>query len=154
MERLGEAVLLLVLLTDLALLVTGRLSASIRLVALQGVLLGLVPLTLAHAFSIHLAAIVVGTIAIKAVVLPRILLWAIREAEVRREREPLDRATCPRCCSGWRSPAWPSACAGAAAGAAGPRAVAAGAGGAVHADDRLPAAHHPAQGADAGGRAT
>jgi hydrogenase-4 component E len=87
-ERLGDALLLLVLLTDLALLVTDRLSSSIRLVALQGVLLGLVPLTLAHGFSVHLAAIVTGTIAIKAVLLPRILLWAIREAEVRHERRP------------------------------------------------------------------
>jgi len=87
-ERLGDALLLLVLLTDLALLVTDRLSSSIRLVAIQGVLLGLAPITLAHAFSIHLAAIVAGTIAIKAVLLPRILLWAIREAEVRHERQP------------------------------------------------------------------
>ena len=88
MERLGDALLLVVLLTDLALLVTDRLSSSIRLVALQGVLLGLVPLALAHSFSGHLVAIVVGTIAIKAVLLPRILLWAIREAAVRHERQP------------------------------------------------------------------
>jgi hydrogenase-4 component E len=87
-ERLGDALLLLVLLTDLALLVADRLSSSIRLVALQGVLLGLVPLALAHALSVHLGLLVVGTIAIKAVVLPRILLWAIREAEVRLERRP------------------------------------------------------------------
>jgi hydrogenase-4 component E len=87
-ERLGEAVLLLVLLADLALLVTDRLSASIRLVALQGVLLGIVPIALAGRFSIHLAVIVVGTITVKAIVLPRILTWAIREAEVRHERQP------------------------------------------------------------------
>jgi hydrogenase-4 component E len=88
MDRLGDTLLLLVLLTDLALLVTDRLSGSIRLVALQGVLLGLVPLTLANGLTPHLAIIVAGTIAIKAGLLPRILLWAIREAEVRRERQP------------------------------------------------------------------
>jgi hydrogenase-4 component E len=57
-------------------------------VALQGVLLGVVPIALAGHFSIHLAVIVTGTIAVKAIVLPRILTWAIREAEVRHERQP------------------------------------------------------------------
>ena len=65
--------------------------ACIRTVALQGVLLGLLPLVRAAAAdsrcrSLALAA---GTVAIKGVVFPWLLLRAVREADVRREVEPL-----------------------------------------------------------------
>jgi hydrogenase-4 component E len=68
---------------------TTRLSTCIRAVALQGFLLGLLPLLLASRMSPHLVFLAVGTIAVKAVVLPWFLMWAIREAAVRREVEPL-----------------------------------------------------------------
>jgi hydrogenase-4 component E len=88
MERLTEVVLLLVLMTNFAVLVTDRLSAGIRIMAAQGVLLGILPLASGAPFGFHIGLLTVGTIAIKAVVLPRILRWAIREAAVRRELEP------------------------------------------------------------------
>jgi hydrogenase-4 component E len=84
----GEVLLLLVLLTNFAVLATDRLSACIHLMALQGVLLALLPLWASPAFSTHLVVLVTGTLLIKAVVLPRVLLWAIREAAVRRELNP------------------------------------------------------------------
>jgi hydrogenase-4 component E len=84
----GEVLLLLVLLTCFAVLVTDRLSACIRLMAAQGVLLGLLPIWIAPALSFHIALLVIGTLLIKTVVLPRVLLWAIREAAVRRELDP------------------------------------------------------------------
>ena len=87
MERLAELILLLVLLTDFAVLVTDRLSACIRILAAQGVLLGLLPLVLLP-LSVHGVALAAGTLAIKAIVLPASLLWAIREAAVRRELNP------------------------------------------------------------------
>lgn len=87
-DRLAEVFLLLVLLANFAVLATDRLSSCIRIIAMQGVLLGVLPALMAPAPSFHLAAITVGTIAIKAVILPRVLLWAIREAATRRELEP------------------------------------------------------------------
>jgi len=88
MERLGEVVLLLVLMTNFAVLVTDRLSTCIRIMAVQGVLLAVLPLASGAPFGFHIGLLTFGTIAIKAIVLPRILLWAIREAAVRRELEP------------------------------------------------------------------
>ena len=88
MERLGEVVLLLVLMTNFAVLVTDRLSTCIRIMAIQGVLLAVLPLASGAPFGFHIGLLTFGTIAIKAIVLPRILLWAIREAAVRRELEP------------------------------------------------------------------
>lgn len=88
MDRLGEVVLLLVLLTNFAVLVTDRLSTCIRIMAMQGVLLALLPLTSGAPFGFHIGLLTFGTIAIKVILLPRILLWAIREAAVRRELDP------------------------------------------------------------------
>jgi len=88
MERPAEVVLLLVLMTNFAVLVTGRLSACIRIMAWQGALLALMPLATGALSGFHLALLTVGTLVIKAIVLPRVLNWAIREAAVRRELEP------------------------------------------------------------------
>ncbi|MFI5279509.1 MAG: hydrogenase [Gemmatimonadales bacterium] len=83
-----ELVLLLVVLANFAVLGTARLSTCVRTVAIQGVLLGLVPLLLFPGWSWHRTALAAGTIAIKGFVVPRFLMWAIREASVRREMEP------------------------------------------------------------------
>jgi len=84
----AELVLLLIVLASFVVLGTTRLSTSVRAVALQGWLLGLVPLLLFHGWSAHRVVLALGTIAIKGVLIPRFLLWAIREAAVRREVEP------------------------------------------------------------------
>ena len=88
MSQPGEVLLLLVLLTCFAVLVTDRLSTCIRIMAAQGMLLGLLPVWVASRASFHIALLVGGTLLIKTVVLPRVLLWAIREASVRRELDP------------------------------------------------------------------
>ena len=82
-------ILALVVLTNLKLLGSSRLGASIRVVAAQGVVLGLLPI-LAHRpeLSWHFAALAAGTIALKGVVFPWFLFRAVREAEVTREIEP------------------------------------------------------------------
>lgn len=84
----AELLLLLVIFSDFAVLATSRLSACIRAVAIQGALLGMLPLALGDWRSVHTMALVAGTIAVKAFVLPWFLRWAIREAAVRREIEP------------------------------------------------------------------
>jgi len=82
-------ILVLVVLTNLKLLGSSRLGASIRVVALQGVVLGLLPI-LAHLqnLSVHFALLAVGTITLKGIVFPWLLFRAVREAEVAREIEP------------------------------------------------------------------
>jgi hydrogenase-4 component E len=89
MHALTELLLLLVILMDFAVLGTSRLSACIRAVAAQGLLLGLLSLSSGGEWSLHAVSLALGTIAVKAVLLPWFLRWAIREASVRREVEPL-----------------------------------------------------------------
>src|ERR1043166_8992061 len=89
MASLTQLVLLLVVLTDFAVLGTSRLSACIRAVAVQGLLLGVLALLVHSGLSAHMFVLAGGTAVIKAVVLPRLLRWAIPEASVRREVEPL-----------------------------------------------------------------
>src|SRR5258708_5866127 len=84
-----QLVLLLVVLTDFAVLGTTRLSTCIRALAAQGLLLGALPVLVAPSLTLHAVVLAAGTVAVKAVVLPRFLTWAIREAAARREVEPV-----------------------------------------------------------------
>ena len=88
-QTTADLLLLFVVLTDFVVLGVSRLSTCIRAIAWQGVVLGLLPLVLAGSISTHVFFLAAGTIAVKAVVLPRLLRWAMREAKVRREVEPL-----------------------------------------------------------------
>lgn len=89
MHPAHELLLLLVVLTNFWVLGSTRLSSTIRAVALQGVLLAALPLALYPGFSLHLIGLATGTLLVKAIVLPALLLRAIREAAVRRETEPM-----------------------------------------------------------------
>lgn len=89
MGSLTELILFLVVLSDFAVLGTSRLSSCIRAVALQGLLLGLLPLVIDESVTLHTVGLAAGTVVVKAIVLPAFLRWAIREAAVRREVEPL-----------------------------------------------------------------
>jgi hydrogenase-4 component E len=82
-------ILILVVLSNLKLLGSSRLGASIRVVAAQGVVLGLLPI-LAHLneLSVRFAVLAVVTIALKGIAFPWFLFRAVREAEVTREIEP------------------------------------------------------------------
>jgi len=88
-QMIPQLVLLLIVLSNFAVLGTTRLSTCIRALAVQGVLLGILPVVLASHLSLHIAALAIGTVAIKAGILPWFLAWAIREAAVRREIEPI-----------------------------------------------------------------
>jgi hydrogenase-4 component E len=82
-------ILVLVVLTNLKLLGSSRVGSSIRVVAAQGVVLGLLPiLAHAHEISWRYAGLAVGTVALKGIVFPWFLFRAVREAEVAREIEP------------------------------------------------------------------
>ena len=87
MQSIAELTLFLIVLTDFSVLGISRLSACISVIALQGLLLGVLPLVI-HPISPHTIAIAIGTSVVKGGVLPWFLRWAIREAAVRREVEP------------------------------------------------------------------
>jgi len=84
----ADALLLLILLGNFAVLAASRLTFTIRTTAFQGFLLGLLPLATEQPWSVHTLLLAAGTIAVKGLVLPNVLLWAMREAAVRREVEP------------------------------------------------------------------
>jgi len=87
MSSFADELLILVMLINLVMLGTSRLIFSIRAVAVQGVILGILP-GLIHPFSGHLAAITVGIILTKGIVIPYLISDAIRKAQIRREVEP------------------------------------------------------------------
>jgi hydrogenase-4 component E len=84
-----DTTLLLLVLTNLWLLGSSRLVSCIRVVAVQGVLLAAL-LLLAHHGKLTLGVWLpaAGSLALKGVVFPWLLLRALREANVRREVEP------------------------------------------------------------------
>ena len=89
MQNAPEVLLLLVVLTDFAVLGTARMSTCIRALAFQGLLLGLLAFALEPGLSAHTMVLALGTVVVKTVLLPWFLTRAIREARVRREVEPI-----------------------------------------------------------------
>ncbi|MBK5273928.1 MAG: hydrogenase [Desulfuromonadales bacterium] len=87
MILLADQLLVLVMLINLVMLGTSRLIFSIRAVAVQGVILGILP-GLIHPFSGHLAGITVGIILAKGIIIPYLISDAVRKAHIRREVEP------------------------------------------------------------------
>jgi len=84
-----EGVLVTVILTDLLLLGSSRLRTCIRMVAIQGVVAGLLPLLLHYAEHPARAwLLAAGSVAIKGVVFPLLLIRVLRDVGVRREVEP------------------------------------------------------------------
>ena len=89
MTSLASLLLTGVILMDFAILATSRMSTCIRAIGAQGLLLAALPLVLHPGWSVHTIGLALGTAVVKAAVLPWFLVWAIREANVRREVEPL-----------------------------------------------------------------
>ena len=89
MTDLLNAILVIVLMLNLFALGTSRIISVIHAVAAQGALLGAVPL-LAHT-HVTLPAVLasVGAIVLKGIVIPWFMLRALREAQIKREVEPL-----------------------------------------------------------------
>ncbi len=85
-----EAVLAAFLLTDIMLAASSRLLHCIRIVAAQGLLLGILPLVIRSWSEVHPDQIWISlvNIGIKGVALPLLLILAMKQANVRRELEP------------------------------------------------------------------
>jgi len=84
-----NSILVVVLMLNLFVLGTSRIIAVIRTVAVQGALLGLLPLLLHEHFSLEATLMVAGTVALKGVVIPGMMSRALRDVQIKREVEPL-----------------------------------------------------------------
>jgi hydrogenase-4 component E len=84
-----NALLVVVLLLNLFLLGSSRIRALIHGAALQGILLGCMPLLLHEHLTLVTVLVAVATIALKGSVIPSMLLKALRDAQIKREVEPL-----------------------------------------------------------------
>jgi hydrogenase-4 component E len=85
-----EIVLILVVVLDFFLLASSRLRAVIRAAAMQGALLSLLPLFMVERVELgHVLLLSAGALLVKGIAIPWLLLWAIREAAIRREVEPI-----------------------------------------------------------------
>jgi hydrogenase-4 component E len=95
MASLADLLLVAIIVLDVYLTSTSRLGARVRACALQGVVHGLLPFAVSGAVLaqaeggvLHLALATVGTLALKAVVIPFFMLRAVRDSGTRREVEP------------------------------------------------------------------
>jgi hydrogenase-4 component E len=89
MTSLLNATLVVVLVMNLFALGASRIRAVIRIVAAQGAILSLIPLMVSPHVSFPVVLVVVATVAIKGMVIPSIMMRAMRDAQVKREVEPL-----------------------------------------------------------------
>lgn len=84
-----DVVMVALILTNLVVLGSSRLNTCIRVIALQGVALGTLPLMAGPGvLPLRIIGLTAGTMALKGFVFPWLLLRALRQAEVRREVEP------------------------------------------------------------------
>ncbi|MDR3557068.1 MAG: hypothetical protein P4L55_20115 [Syntrophobacteraceae bacterium] len=90
MKLFTDAVIAILILTNLRLIASSRISACIYAVACQGVLLGMLPLLVGpHYLTVRACALSGATVILKGFFFPWLLLRALRSANVRREMEPL-----------------------------------------------------------------
>jgi hydrogenase-4 component E len=84
-----NAILVIVLVMNLFALGTSRILAVIRIVAAQGALLGLLPLLLHSHLTLPVVVAAAAAIALKGIAIPAIMIRALRDAQIKREVEPL-----------------------------------------------------------------
>jgi hydrogenase-4 component E len=88
MPQAVSPLLVIVLLLNLFLLGASRLRAVINASAWQGVILGATALLVHHEIHLETVAVSAGAVLIKGLVIPGLLMRAMRDASIRREVEP------------------------------------------------------------------
>lgn len=89
MSHLQDVLMISLVLTNMLLLGSSSLRTCIRSVAIQGILLGVLTLSLhGYHFSLRLVFLATMSMILKGLVFPKMLTWTLREAEIRREVEP------------------------------------------------------------------
>lgn len=85
-----EGLLVIIVLANLLLLASSRLSACIKTVAVQGAVIGLSPVFASGGhIGLFMWLVVILAVVLKGVVFPSLLNRALREANMRRDVEPL-----------------------------------------------------------------
>jgi hydrogenase-4 component E len=88
----ADVVLLVLVMIDLFIVATSRITAAIRASALQGLALAFLPFALASdgsaAHFAQAALIAAGTLLFKALLIPWLLLRAVDKVQIRRKAEP------------------------------------------------------------------
>ena len=74
---------------NLVALGTSRLPSLIRVAALQGMMLGIMPLLIEHEWRVMVLVIAVATVIMKGIVIPALLRRAMRTANIDRDLNPL-----------------------------------------------------------------
>ncbi len=87
-----DSILVLAVLLNLAMLATSRMAACIRTLALQSLLLSVLPLAIGMRHETmpgaHTLIITAGAVGLKVVLIPWVLLRVLRTGEIHREIEP------------------------------------------------------------------
>lgn len=89
MDSVVDSLLVIVLLLNFFLLGTSRLRAVINGSAAQGVLLGVLTLLVHEGIGVRAVLITIAAILLKGVLIPGMLMRAMRDAAIRREIEPV-----------------------------------------------------------------
>jgi hydrogenase-4 component E len=89
MHAILNALLVAVLLLNLYALGTSRIRALVNAAGLQGIALGIMPLLVHSHVTLLTLLIAVVTMLLKGMVIPQMLLKALRDAQIKREIEPI-----------------------------------------------------------------
>lgn len=89
MIHILNSILVIVLVMNLFALGTSRLMSVIRIVGTQGALIGVVPLLMHERLTLPSIIASAAAIVLKGIVIPKIMFKALREAQIKREIEPL-----------------------------------------------------------------
>ncbi len=89
MNELLNAIYVILLTLNLFALGSGRIQSIIRIVATQGVLLGVLPLMMHRHLTFTVILSAAAAIGLKGIVIPGIMRKALRDAHIKREVEPL-----------------------------------------------------------------
>jgi hydrogenase-4 component E len=89
MAEILDPLLILVLALNFVALGVSRIRAVINAVALQGLLLGALPMFVQAEIGLRGILLVLGTVTLKGFVIPSFLIHAMREADIQHEVKPL-----------------------------------------------------------------
>jgi hydrogenase-4 component E len=85
---LHDLLITLIVLTNFTLVATSRINKAIQLAAFQGVLLGLLPLTLGMGALPHILALAIAAMTVKGWFIPHLMRRALRKVHIQREVSP------------------------------------------------------------------
>ncbi len=89
MNELLNIFYVIILILNLFALGNSRILSIIRIVAVQGIILGILPILIEHHFSPTMLFTSGAAIILKGFVIPLIMMKALRDAQIKREVEPI-----------------------------------------------------------------